>query len=306
MSIELSKNADEYRRRICRAIDFINAHLADSLTMDEIARAAAFSRFHFQRLFHALVGETVAEFIRRIRLESAARRLRFRPHEEVTQVAVDWGFSSSQNFAKAFKNEFGVTPTEYRAQSSQPGVRIAPSTIDSQVFEQSLRSDGESRTRVEQAVVVQKLPCMRVVYRRHFGSYNEPGVEAAFAEMRRWAAARDCDLLERYLGIPWDDADITQPDRCRFDACLIVTDEIRLDGMNSQEIPAGRYAVYSCEVVHRDFDLPWTKLMRDWLPHSGFQPADGPRFEQYLSDGSHDPDGRWKIAACLPVEPLGS
>lgn len=68
-------NRAEYDRRICRAIDYIHSHFREEMTIDTIAKSAAFSKFHFQRLFRATTGESVAEFVRRLRLETAARRL---------------------------------------------------------------------------------------------------------------------------------------------------------------------------------------------------------------------------------------
>jgi AraC family transcriptional regulator len=90
--------------------------LAAATTVAEIAAAALFSVFQFQRLFRAIVGESVAEFTRRIRLETAARRLVFWPQEDITSLAMELGFSSSQNFAKAFKSHFRISPTQYREQ----------------------------------------------------------------------------------------------------------------------------------------------------------------------------------------------
>jgi AraC family transcriptional regulator len=291
--------SDEYRRRICRAIDFINAHLAGNPSVAEIARAAPFSSFHFQRLFRAIVGETVAQFTRRVRLETAARRLRFRPHDEITGLAVDLGFSSSQNFAKAFKKHFDVSPTQYREQFTGAPAGVASGAEP--VERDWIRAAGDAES-IAKSVEVRDVPAVRVVYRRHFGSYNHPGVEAAFDELVRWARPCGLDGLERYIGIPWDDADVTTDAKCRFDACLIVPDGFAPDrGINWQTIPAGRYAVYSCQIVHHDFDAPWTALMRDWLPHSGYLPADGPRFEVYHSDGRADPEGRWRIDVSLPV-----
>ena len=302
MLAENPQASDEYRRRICRAIDFINRNLASNPSMIEIARAAPFSSFHFQRLFHALMGETVADFTRRVRLETAARRLRFRSQDDITGTAFDLGFSSSQNFAKAFKKHFGVSPTQYREQA-QDHRDDAP--VSFQALDHSLSASESQTLELAKSVAVRELREARVVYRRHFGSYNDPGVQAAFDALARWAKPRGLDHFDRYLGIPWDDAEVTPANRCRFDACLIVPVAARLDGgINWQEIPAGRYAVHSCEVVQHDFDLPWTKLMRGWLPQSGYQPADGPRFESYHSDGSTDLAGRWRIDVCLPVVPL--
>ena len=302
MSDRNQSNSDEYRRRICRAIDFINANLAENPSIAEIARAAPFSSFHFQRLFRALVGETVAEFTRRVRLETAARHLRYRPQDDITGLTFELGFSSSQNFAKAFKKHFGVSPTQYRSESHDD---VAADSRSPVAFDHDWAKVTADSTAITRMVTVRNLPALRVVYRRHFGSYDDPGVQAAFNDLVRWAQPRGLDVAEKYIGIPWDDAEITAEDKCRFDAGLIVPDDVRVDGvMNWQTIPVGRFAVYRCEVVEHDFETPWTQLMRDWLPASKLQPADGPRFEVYHNDGSRDPAGRWQIEVCLPVVPL--
>ena len=286
-------NSREYKRRICRAIDFINQNLASNPSVAEIARAAPFSKYHFQRLFRALVGESVAEFTRRIRLETAARRLRFRPNDEITTLAFDLGFSSSQNFAKAFKKHFRVSASEYRE------------LHQNDTATQSDESNVSIQSATNLDVVVQDIVSFRVVYRRVFGSYDDPEVNSAFQDVVRWAKPRGLDVFERYLGIPWDDSDVTADDRCRFDASLHVDDDARLDGgINWQTIPAGKYAVYDCEITEHDFDRPWTELMRNWLPTSGYQPDDRPRFERYYTDGTEHPEGRWKLGIWLPVMPL--
>lgn len=92
----------EYKKRVCQAMNFISQNLERELTLEEISLAATFSKFHFHRIFKAAVGETIAEFTRRLRLEMAANRLLSYPDEDITKVALDCGFSSSQNFAKAF------------------------------------------------------------------------------------------------------------------------------------------------------------------------------------------------------------
>lgn len=106
--------ATDYRKRVCQAMNFISRHLDRDLSLDEIARAACFSKHHFHRIFKAVVGETVAAFTRRLRLEFAANRLLSNPEDEITKIALDCGFSSSQNFAKAFRQHFGTSPSGYR------------------------------------------------------------------------------------------------------------------------------------------------------------------------------------------------
>ena len=295
-----SPSNDEYRRRICRAIDYINSHLHEHPSVAEIARAAPFSSYHFQRLFRAFLGETVNEFTRRVLLETAARRLIFRPSEDVTSLALDLGFSSSQNFAKAFKQHFCVSPTQYRTnQLSFTDLGLGLHDVAS--HEDLLADDAE----IGKFVVVRELDSLRVVYLRHFGSYRDPGLQQVFDDLQRWTEAHHQHDDGNYLGIPWDDMGVTSDQHCRFDACLIVSADTYLSSaVNVQTIPAGRYATYRCEIVANDFEFPWTRLMRAWLPGSSFQPADGPRFEIYHNDGSKDPAGRWDIEVCLPVVPL--
>lgn len=288
------ENTAEYHRRICRAIDFIHRHIKEEMTIDAIAAAAPFSKFHFQRVFRAVTGESVAEFIRRLRLESAARKLRL-PHLplDVTRLAYEYGFSSSQNFAKAFKAYFGMSATEYHRATSEED-----DAVDSRAMRPA--QDGVLH---ELSVRIVQLPSQRVAYRRHFGSYSDRGVENSFEIIDRWAACQAIPRPTSLIGIPWDDLEVTDDTRCRFDCCVAIPDDLPVRDVNTQTIPPGHYAVMQRWIVDHEFEKPWDELMRDWLPTSGLFPDDRPRFERYLSDGSTDPEGKWLVEINLPVVP---
>ena len=104
----------EYLGRIERVIDHVYAHFGEELGVDELADVAAFSRFHFHRVFASVVGETVSDFVKRVRLERAAARLVDHPEESVTEVAMATGFSSPSVFARSFKERFGVPASAWR------------------------------------------------------------------------------------------------------------------------------------------------------------------------------------------------
>jgi AraC family transcriptional regulator len=84
---------NEYMARINRVIDHIDRNIGKDLSLEELARVAHFSRFHFHRIFHALVGETLNTFIQRLRLERAANQLTDNPKKSITAVGLDCGFS---------------------------------------------------------------------------------------------------------------------------------------------------------------------------------------------------------------------
>jgi AraC family transcriptional regulator len=96
----------EYAARINRVVDYIQSHLADPLDLERLAAVACFSPFHFHRLFHAWMGETLQDFVHRLRLERAAQLLLFNPLTSISEIALECGFSSSSAFARAFKGAF--------------------------------------------------------------------------------------------------------------------------------------------------------------------------------------------------------
>ncbi|HPQ37236.1 MAG TPA: AraC family transcriptional regulator [Synergistaceae bacterium] len=174
------KALQEYRRRICQAMDFIEGHLEENPSLEEIARAASFSKYHFHRLFKSLVGESVGEFTRRLRVEKAACFLRFSHRVSVTEVAHRWGFSSSQNFARAFRKHFGCSPSEFRKRFRKIGTAASKEGDD---FGKEERYAGwhhisipERSNIMAMHVEVMEMPSYFVAYVRNVGPYGPESI----------------------------------------------------------------------------------------------------------------------------------
>src|SRR6185369_15526264 len=103
----------EYTRRIDWVIDHVRENLDRQLKLEELAKVACFSEFHFHRIFGAVTGETLKDFTNRVRLEKAARLLRF-SGRSLTDIAMDCGFSSSATFSRAFRAGYDTTASLYR------------------------------------------------------------------------------------------------------------------------------------------------------------------------------------------------
>jgi len=103
----------EYVARINRVIDHIEANLAGDLPLESLAAVAAFSPYHFHRVFKAMVGENLSTFIRRRRIEKAASLLLSNPARPITQVALECGFSSPAAFSRVFREAFGMSATDW-------------------------------------------------------------------------------------------------------------------------------------------------------------------------------------------------
>ncbi len=316
----------EYERRINRAIDFIAAHLTENLTLDDIANAASFSKFHFHRLFQAHVGETVLEFSRRLKLEQTASQLHFDQSKDITSIALDFGFSSSQNFAKAFKKHFGISPSEYRirdrnisnpTQSKNGNADSNCGTTVSKDRNAQIKNHGHIDDKFNNELVLKKeitvtinvdvkeISEQHVAYVRTVGEYAFDRVKLAWQELGKWAGPRGLMQTGDWIGIAWDNPAVTSPDKCRYDACVTLPEGTGVSsGISQQMVPGGKFAIYRSHVVNNDFQKGWDRLLGEWLPGSGYQPSNGPAYELVVESGVGDPEGRWVVDIHLPVKPL--
>src|SRR5437762_6290231 len=94
-------------------MDYVVTHLEEPMRLEDVSRAAMFSPFHFHRVFQALAGVTLADFVKRLRLDKALFMMSHSPKSSLTQSALACGFSSSSDFSRCFKQRFGVPPSTF-------------------------------------------------------------------------------------------------------------------------------------------------------------------------------------------------
>jgi AraC family transcriptional regulator len=310
----------EYRSRINRVIDYIEANIARELSLKELAGVAHFSPFHFHRIFSAMVGETLSGFIQRIRLEKAAAKLVTNPRESITEVAFDSGFSSSSVFARAFKEGFGMSASQWRSKGgkaeSKPSQAVSKLRQDFEVepFYTGGTNQQEWRVKMKESnlkanVEVKDMPEVPVTYVRHIGPYkgDQELFASLFNKLMTWAGPRG--LLRfpetKLLVIYHDDPEITDESRLRIDACITVPADTKVEGeIGKSTIPAGKYAIAHFEITPDQYQDAWNAVYGGWLPTSGYQPADGPCYELYLNDPKSHPEGKHIVDIYAPVKPL--
>jgi AraC family transcriptional regulator len=307
----------EYTSRVNRVIDYIDAHLGEELTLERLAAEACFSRFHFHRIFAALAGETLAGYIRRLRLERAAIRLVQNPGEPVTEVALACGFSSPSVFARAFRDWFGTSASAWRAAGGtaaesnprkakgKPGEAPAPLPPYHQGHHPGRRNRMVTKEKIAYAVEVKDLPELLVAYVRHVGAF--PQIAQAFDRLMRWAGPRGLagGPGTKVLAVYHDSPDITQTEKLRSDACITVPEGTEVSGeVGLLRIPGGAFAVGHFEIAPDRFGDAWNALMGEWMPSSGWQPDDRMCYEVYLNEPSQHPEGKFIVEICEPVRPL--
>jgi len=321
---------DVYISRINRVIDYIESNIDKELKLETLAGVANFSRFHFHRIFQTMVGETLSHFIQRIRIERAALQLLQNPKKSITEIAFDCGFSGSATFARAFKDFYRMSASEWRAGGYLQDRKICKTESNNG---QTDRNNGKekkdssnyitgatynltqrrnlmhNKKTFKADVKVQDIPEFHVAYIRYIGPYK--GDSALFGnlfeKLFKWAGPRD--LIKppdtKVLCVYHDDPEITEEAKLRTSVCISVPEDTTVEGeIGKMPIPGGKYAVARFELAADEYQHAWDAVCGGWLPDSGYQPDDRPCFELYQNDHKEHPEQKFIVDICIPVKPL--
>jgi AraC family transcriptional regulator len=269
-----------YQERILRVLVHIQTNLSEALALDDLAAVARFSPYHFHRIFRGMVGESVKEHVRRLRLERAAHRLKH-GDQPITWVAFEAGYETHEAFTRAFGAMFGTPPSQFRELRRSPPGRNGRSGIH---YDPEGRLDGFQPLRAGGRPVdvrVESVPVLRVAFMRHTGPYEE--VRGTWEKLMAWAGPRG--LLgwdTTILAVPHDDPDVTPPEKVRYDACIVVDERFRPEGeVGVQQVGGGEYAVATHRGPYRTIGETFDSLCGEWLPTSGREVRSAPPFVVY-------------------------
>lgn len=319
---------EEYKSRINKVQDYIEANIEEELTVIKLAEVANFSPYHFHRIFSAMTGESLYQHIQRIRLEKSAYTLIANPKKSITEVAFECGFTNQASFARAFKKYFKVSAGEWRknrgtynsknckvesnsckAKSNFGKENAEEIPYNKDAAAKKLYWRGKDMSNIKFNVEVKDIPELSVVYVRNTGPYkgNQAIFDKLFEKLFKWARARGLmDIPEtRTLTVYHDNPDITDENNLRISVCMTAPEDTRVEGeIGKMKISAGKYAIGHFEIKSDQFQEAWNSIYGDWLPGSGYQPDDGVCFELYLNDPNQHPENLHIVDIYVPVKPF--
>ncbi len=273
-----------YLNCLTKVIDHLHAHLDNDLGLERVADVACLSPGHFHRLYHAVLGETLADTVRRLRLQRAAGEL----------IATDWplarigrraGYGSEAAFNRAFKRVVGLTPGAYRTRRE---ALVAPDSAHP--LEIADMPD----------VTVIHLPETTLLALPHRGDYMTIG--HSFERLLAWAGSRGLlDPAVRCLGLYWDDPDATPQADLRSAACIDGPANAACDGVEVIHLPARRYASLEHIGPYTELSSAYRRLYSGWLARSDETPADAPCMEIYLNDPRQVPAIELRTQILVPL-----
>lgn len=283
-------SAQEYKRRINKALAYIQENLDRPILLGEVSQVACFSEFHFHRIFSALMGEPLGEYITRKKLERAALKLAYAPELKVSIIAGEFGYASVSSFSKAFNEWFGCRPTEFRMMQNPLGsgsgklqARYKKALEARQIF--VISDDSTDRfDALDKRILIGQRPKTEVSYLTSPHGYDSKQIWETWGELRRRveAAGQDWDACGHF-SLSHDHPGLTPPERCRYDACVNLPEgaSVNID-LSKSCIPAGVYATFPVEGPDHSILDQYLEFYSVWMPLSGYEPDNFPVVERYL------------------------
>jgi len=270
-----------------KALWFIESHLAEALSLDEIAAIGGVSRFHLVRAFAAATGSPVMRYVRARRLSEAARALA-NGAPDILALALEADYGSHEAFTRAFRDHFGVTPEAVRSSTRLDHLRLQePIIMDSTKIDNLQAPRFETGKPLLVAGLGERYTC-----------------ESGAAIPGQWHRFHQsvASIPERIGPVAYGVC-CNGDDAGNFDyiAGVEVPDFSDLPREFSRvRIPEQKYAVFThrdhISTIRRTVNTIWN----EWLPASGLKAADAPNFERY--DENFDPlSGNGGLEIWIPV-----
>lgn len=271
-----------YFSHLKRAIDFIEQHITEEITLESVAKEAGFSLYHFHRIFHSIVGMSLKEYIRKRRLSLAAHQLNT-TKRNILEVAIDYQFSSAETFTRAFKKNFNINPGEFR----KSGVQLPlceKVNIDNKV--NNLLKGFDNLT----PEIVTKPSFTIIGERMRMNLTDERNIQQEI-EFAYDFGIRNCWSLIPERKNPKTAVALG----CEYDPIgnmytQILGGEVNSvgalpDGMIHYTVPPTKYAVFKVYGLRPLIQMAWDNIFGDWIMNSQFEhDTNGPHIEFYRED----------------------
>ena len=271
---------------IQKALDYMEEHLLDDISCEEIARQAHASAFHFQRTFTILTDMSIWEYIRRRRLTLAAQELSHSP-KKIIDLALKYGYDTPEAFTKAFRRQHGVSPSDARKYRGKL-------TFYERLAIQVVLKGAEPM----KYKVVERKSFQLIGTNREFSLKDDEnliGIPKFWSEVNSDGTSsrlgkQNDGAINGLLGVCVDKRESEGKEAIDYWIGAESTQD-KAAGFSTLTIPASKWVVFEVRgAMPEAMQKVWKQIFTEWFPSSGFQHAGTPELEVYPEDGADRPD----------------
>ena len=276
---------NDYIQRINKVVAYINNHLDETLDLKTLANEAALSDFHFHRIFKALKGEAIGGYITRLRLEATARLLRYTALT-IEEIAFNIGYETPASLSKAFKKQYGISPTEYRTNK------------DTYIMKKEI-INPDLALKTPKIVTLEP---KNLIYVALTGAYRSLDYGKAYEQL--WAVIKAQKLFTKGIEsicISYDDPKITEGSLQRSDVCLAIHKSATpQEEVSCKTLAGGKYTVFFYQGCYENLSQVYDTAVR-WVIDHQYTLREEPFFEKYLNDARRTPKEKLKTEIYIPI-----
>jgi len=278
---------EDYLKRVNIVIEYINNHLDEDIDLEKLADISNFSKWHFQRMMRAYLGEPIGIYIIRLRVETAAKLLRY-SKMSISDIAYQVGYNTPSSLSKVFRMFYLISPSEYRNNKNYSIMK--PIRLNENLD--------------MKAPVIKNLESKQAIYLKLTGNYQALDFGAAWG--RLWQFVKENKLFSagiEHLAIYHDDPKVTEESKLRTDICLALPKKTEPKGeIGVKTIEGGKYAIFLYTGSYEHLGAVYDTIYGKWLPESGERLRNYHCFEKYISNPEKTPPEKLKTEIYVPIE----
>lgn len=301
MQSEINKTRREYIKRINYVLDFVEKNLDADLSLEQLSEKANYSLYHFHRVFSAIVGENLNEFINRKRIERIASILLVDSSKSIKELAYSYGFNSESSFSRSFKKYYGISPTVFKSEGISVLSKIG---IEPLTMEKYICSIDNIKKWIDMnaQITVEELHEIKLAGLMHIGEFDKIG--DIYQRLIEWGTQKEVLSVSDFKAITvyHDNPNVTQTSKVRYSACVTINKDIEAEGeIRPLVIQKGIYAIGHYEIKAKDFSKAWESICI-WVIENEYNFRDGDYFEVYHNDHKTHPEQKFIVDICIPLE----
>lgn len=268
----------QYNQYLEKVLTKIEGNLDDNLCIEKLAAISGYSIFHFQRIFKSYVGENIASYIKRLRIEKGAFMLKYQ-YNKISTVGMRIGFNSNTSFTRAFKSYYNISPLDFRNKYKN--------------FEDNEETPDFS---------IITLDTFKVFFIRTFGNYE-------YSEPLAWkqlesTCKQELSLDTQYISICYDEPSIIKNiKQLRYEACVLYEEDKHknIKNLTLKTIKKTSYAKFEFEGTLKDFDKFFYKVYKTFFHNIYYEISLSPAIQINHNNTSDIIQGNIKTDLLIPI-----